>query len=712
MRRWAYVLLFAIVTVACGGTPSSAFGDGSTGDETTGGGTGTQTGAGGVAITGSGGSHAGGATHAGGTGQGGATQAGGQGQGGAAQGGAAQGGAAQGGQGQGGQKPQILVIVPAPVQLKVDDQNVPKQPIKAIVNGADVTLQTTFTYTRPEIGDLDAAGVFTPTGKVGGIGKLFAVYQNLKAETTVEVFVTHTVNEAGLAPQQIALFDAPVGADPSMSVVYPLDETVFPLAVLAPEVQWNGTQAGDVYRIQLVEKYYSYTAFFAAPPPARKLLPQADWDAVESSGAGAQVDPLLVSLARASNGQAYQPVKQTWHVAQGRLHGSIYYWELPDQCGNASTGRILRIKPDSDQPDEFFKPGACFGCHTVSRNGQRMAAEFNDGNGPLYTVALDQNPSAYAEISPQKPSGKYIFSAYNDKGDKLLGSDNTGFSPANATLQIVDAIGGAVLNPNAMGNGCGEPAWSPDGKLLAGICGLSGGGWVFDATTGYLAVADVAADGVTVSNTKMIVPQAGGAGRPAYPSFSPDSKYLAYGRPTYGSRSIDKGTLWLTSTDGLSVQELAKAGDPGQKSFNPVFAPLRAGGYYWIVFITRRDYGNRLVGASRQQLWITAVDDPPVPGVDPSHPPFYVRGQEDCGKSENAYYALDPCKAVGEDCASGVDCCNGQCLKDPQTGKLSCGDPPPPGQCSAEGNSCKVGADCCDKTNICLDGFCQPKPHI
>jgi hypothetical protein len=708
MRRWAWVFFLSILTVACGGTSTSAFGGSTNTDDT-----GTQTGGG--ASGPAGGSGQGGATstHAGGSGGATSTHAGGSGQGGATStqaGGAGQGGAAQGGQGQGGQKPQVLVIAPAPIQLKVDDQNLPKQAVKALVNGADVTAQTTWTFTRPEIGDIDAAGTFTPTGKVGGIGKLLANWKNLSAETTVEVFVTHVNNEAGLSSAQMASFDAPVGPDPSMSVVYPLDQTVFPLAVLAPELQWNGTQNGDVYRLQLTEKYYTYTAFFSAPPPGRKLVPQADWDSVESSGAGAQVDPLSMKLARQSNGQTYQPATQTWHVAQGRLHGSIYYWELPDQCGNGN-GRILRIKPDSDQPDEFFQPGGCFGCHTVSRNGKRMAAEFSNGNGPLYTVALDQNPAAYGELSPQKPSGNYIFSAFNDAGDKLLASDNTASNPAVATLKIVDAIGGAVLNPNAMGTGCGEPAWSPDGKMLAGICGLGGGGWVFDASSGYLAVADVAPDGVTVSNTRMIVPQAGGAGRPAYPSFSPDSKYLAYGRPTQGSRSTANGSLWLTSTDGLSVQQLANADDPATKSFNPVFAPLRAGGYYWIVFITRRDYGNRLVGANRQQLWITAIDDPPTPGVDPSHPPFYVRGQEDCGKSENAYYALDPCKAVGEGCQSGVDCCNGQCLKDPQTGQLTCGDPPPPGQCSAEGNSCKVDGDCCDKVDLCIDGFCQPKPH-
>jgi hypothetical protein len=141
-----------------------------------------------------------------------------------------------------------------------------------------------------------------------------------------------------------------------------------------------------------------------------------------------------------------------------------------------------------------------------------------------------------------------------------------------------------------------------------------------------------------------------------------------------------------------------------------VFAPQRAGGYYWLVFISRRDYGNTLVSTNRQQLWMTAIDDPPTAG-DPSHPPFYMRGQEGCGLSENAYMAKEPCKAKGEGCVTGADCCNGQCVKDPGgSGIYVCGDAPPPGTCSQSGNACTTAADCCNASDKCIDGFCQLEP--
>jgi hypothetical protein len=137
-----------------------------------------------------------------------------------------------------------------------------------------------------------------------------------------------------------------------------------------------------------------------------------------------------------------------------------------------------------------------------------------------------------------------------------------------------------------------------------------------------------------------------------------------------------------------------------------VFSQLRAGGYSWVVFMSRRDYGNQLVGADRQQLWITAIDDP-ASGPDPSHPPFYVRGQETCAKSENAYYALDPCKKTGEGCESGIDCCTGQCGQAADGGGYVCGNKQ---GCSAMGNACSQASDCCDANALCVDGFCQARP--
>ncbi|AKT42741.1 hypothetical protein [Chondromyces crocatus] len=600
-----------------------------------------------------------------------------------------------------GQQTQQLILSPTTATLNVENGTIPTQAFTVTMNGSDVSNQVSWSFTRPDIGGFGGTTTFTPSGAAAGVGTLTVRLNSSEATAQITVYVKKTVDGIGLTPQEVLDFNNPQGgADPSMSLVYPYNETVFPLDVLAPEIQWNGAANNDVYQLKITEQYYEYTTYFTTTLPARHLIDEADWKSIQESGTGPQTDPLKVSLTRRTGGTVYQPAEQTWRVARGRLKGSVYYWELPGVCQNgASNGRILRIKASSPSVDTFFNPGVCWGCHTVSRDGTRMAAEFNDGGGPLYTLDLTADPVAYAEIRPGTPGGNFIFSAYNNDGSKLLASENN-----SRTLRVIDTMSGATLNPNAMGSGCGEPAWSPDGQKVAAVCNMNNGGWTFDSGAGDLMVGNVGADGFSVDNINMVVPRAGGTGRPAYPSFSPGSEWIAFGRPTSGSRSTGAGMLHMVRPDGQELKTLTTASSDN-KSFNPVFAPLRAGGYYWLVFISRRDYGNRLVSANRQQLWITAISDPPT-AADPSNPPFFLRGQELCALSENAYYALDPCKPDGESCQDGSDCCNGQCVDNPGGDGKICGEPEP-GTCAELGNSCETAADCCDTLAKCIDNFCQ-----
>ncbi len=598
---------------------------------------------------------------------------------------------------------QALIVTPPNTTLAVTGSSTPTQKFTVTLGGKDITSSVTWSFSLPAVGDVLSNATFTPTGKVGGSGVLTATFGNAKGQASVTVTVDKSVVGGGVTnPVQTALDNPTGGADPSMSLVYPYNDTFFPLAVLAPEMMWNGVAANDVYKLKITEKYMTYTEYFVGTSPARKLLNQPDWDAIESSGSGPKSDPIKVELTRYSGGKAYNAITQTWHVVQGKLFGSVYYWELPDACGNGN-GRILRIKPNSTTVDPFFtNNGACWGCHTVSRDGRYVNGNFNFDFSPV-------DVSSNVATKGGQNYGSGTFSAYNDDGKKVLIARGTG----SHQIDLMDTTTSAALKTDFFGGFAGEPAWSPDGKKVAAIVGINSGGWEFDSTTGDLAIGDFGNN--VIANKKTIITKASGTGRPAYPSFAPTSDYIAYGRPTAGSRSTGNGDLWITDLNGVAKKlDIASKDGPTlntYRAFNPVYAPLRAGGYNFLVFISRRDYGNRLVNTNRQQLWITAVDDPPT-GNDPSHYPFYVRGQEDCGKSENAYYALDPCKKNGADCTSGIDCCGGNCNKDPNTQKYVCGDPT--GSCVASGNKCANpdgGAPlaCCDVNESCIDGFCQKK---
>jgi len=67
---------------------------------------------------------------------------------------------------------------------------------------------------------------------------------------------------------------------------------------------------------------------------------------------------------------------------------------------------------------------------------------------------------------------------------------------------------------------------------------------------------------------------------------------------------------------------------------------------------------------------------------------------------------LASCRADGQSCQSGDQCCNGYCEPDGEGGALICANTPPNGACSALNNKCTSAADCCDTTDLCVNGFC------
>ena len=144
------------------------------------------------------------------------------------------------------------------------------------------------------------------------------------------------------------------------------------------------------------------------------------------------------------------------------------------------------------------------------------------------------------------------------------------------------------------------------------------------------------------------------------------------------------------------------AGDR-DRSFNyePTFAPQASGGYMWVVFTSRRTYGTKLTNDknSVKQLWMTAIDLHPEAGKDPSHPSFWVRGQDSNDLNMRAYWALDPCIQKGDTCKADSDCCDGSPCLD---GK--CGGP---STCVEVGQYCEATVDCCDPEAKCIDNSCD-----
>jgi hypothetical protein len=258
------------------------------------------------------------------------------------------------------------------------------------------------------------------------------------------------------------------------------------------------------------------------------------------------------------------------------------------------------------------------------------------------------------------------------------------------------------------------PMFSPDGKKV-----------VFnhhEASAGHsLAVMDYDRATDTFSNLTPLYSHP--MLYPGWPFFTPDSKSVIFvigNAPNYAS-TLTVPTGPLSSSDLFIIDLATKTPRsldlangysggttylpyPGRDEhiiFYPTVSPVAAGGYFWLFFTSRRNFGNVIVApgddVKTKKIWVSAIDiDAPV-GVDPSHPPFYLPGQEVDSGNIRAFATLDPCVPDGSGCTSGIDCCGGYCING------MCG---PPMGCSNVDDKCMVDADCCDPELRCINGFC------
>jgi hypothetical protein len=568
------------------------------------------------------------------------------------------------------------------------------------------------------------------------------------------------------APVKTLLDGPPTGT--GLKLLYPYDKTVWPLGILAPLIQWSEPNygSGDGVLIQLSSSYFSYSGYFGRPsalPSGSRLvrhpIPQDVWTSATRSAPGGK---LTLTVKVASGGRTYGPLTQTWTVARGRLRGTVYYQSYGTNLaknysgalgfpGGMFGGATLAIKGGSTDPTLVAgKSGGradCRVCHSVSADGTRMVVQHGDN----YRRSSSYNLlSGYAEtVYPSSTDGKLGWVGMTPDGK--LGLGNAVPIPGGANTgntALYDMTTGASLSAPGLSSfvsRAGFPMFSPDGNLVA-FTFYAGTG---DATIGAgdpskLVLMNFDKTTRTFSKPRLLYQGSGGQ-RPGWPAFWPTSNALLFelelpGKTTeyFGTRNGGMGELhWVDLATNKSYPLYRLNGKEGGKpylpagtgnhnddtvlQYEPTISPIASGGYAWVVFMSRRMYGNvatidpwhsdpRYNDISKnptpKKLWVAALDLNPKPGADPSHPAFYLPAQELLAGNSRGFWVLDPCKPDGAPCTGGDECCNGYCNHHPQTGKLVCGKFKP--GCVKEYGKCTQSLDCCDYPKIiCINGRCQ-----
>jgi hypothetical protein len=606
-----------------------------------------------------------------------------------------------------------ITITPADQVITVDNGAIPPATqLTAVATMTDGTTMpvtnATWTFDRPDVAKVNSGtGDAVATGLLGGKGKVTASVGNISGSTSLSVKLVYTVDPGNVDPSIKVQFPNATDPDPAMTLLYPYDKTVFPRGLHGPIIQWNGGGAGNIYQVHAVSPTFEFTGWGTVDPPSRYDFPTMPAD-IWAKLSGSTDGDITVSVQRYDGFKVYQPKQETWRIAPGNLAGTIYYWEV-------NNGNVVRLKPGDTAPENFLQkpPGhTCVACHSVSKNGSTLVAALDGGASPWATFnAADGanlyssgQPSGFEAISPTGSHvlwGSWIDGSFNTSGQLTL-------TAANSNTPL------AQLNPG--GGAPSHPAWSSDAAKVAFSVRTDGNGLDFNHSTLWTADIDLANPAFT--NVHQIVPNDASRPTVTFPTFSPDSKWIAFERSTQARSRGGLSDIWLTSPDGTTLIALDQANGTGllqgaeaSSSYEPTFNPVAVGGYFWLVIVSERTYGNTLTDTNpstrHKQLWVTAIDQAPNAGQDPSHPAFWLPGQEIGNQNMRGEWALSPCKQMGSDCSAGYECCDGFCSDD-GTGHFTCSTSQ---GCSHEGEACKTAADCCSAGSSCVGGFCSLVPN-
>lgn len=579
----------------------------------------------------------------------------------------------------------------------------------------------------------------TPRGGGGGTSVVPTAGGAGTAAPTVEA---QTIDDCG-ADNPAGLADADVqtlragGAGSGMRFLYPYDGTVFPRGLISPLVMWEGSDAASAVYLHVKSATFEYHGCLVPSAPGQVQIPQDVWDVAEAQ-TGGPGDPFTLSLTALDGGAAKGPITEMVVIAQATLEGAIFYNSYASQLA-LNMGAVLRIQPGGNA--ELFAGGVtpgCNGCHSLSANGERLVTTQVSGGGNIVyqiepTTPLNPPPlrnNAMASFVGLSPDGSVYMTTAAPLGGPTV---RVGTTPAS---MLIETDTGLEVPGSGIPTGALMGTFSPDGTMIVfndNAINVSKG----------LAAMDYDAATRKASNYRKVYESTDDK-LPSWPFVLPDNRAVIFQRGTttdfsggnVGIISIagldpflgafltgiipsvgPYGNLFITDLETGTTTLLAKAmgyatpADAATKNtylpfgaadvdqaYYPTVSPVAAGGYFWVFFDSMRNYGNR---GLHRQLWGTAVKISPDGKYtgDPSHPAFFLTGQEEGTGNHRAFTALDPCRADGESCETGVDCCGGFC-----TDGL-CGTPEVP-RCSEAGESCEAASDCCSPVAACINGFC------
>ncbi|CAN5368842.1 hypothetical protein BH11MYX1_BH11MYX1_24050 [soil metagenome] len=490
----------------------------------------------------------------------------------------------------------------------------------------DITEQLRWNVDNGVPGGFLTPGLFTTTNAASGHVQVIAQGDTVWATAEVTVRLDATIIDGAFPPSDPDLFDntKPVLAgDPTRSptLLYPSTNTIFPQTLPNTVFQLARGALNDAFRLTFETDLLHVVVLTGAD----RWETGAFQNVIAQANIGQQVTVTIDAASSADPGTIYQGSPIAFSFAKDAPDGPLYYW-------SAATSGIMRSAIGVSSAGKLY-PGTgddtCVGCHTVSRDGTKMAMGYgSEGAAALQTVDVPTLASTISHATLH-PMG---WATYSPDGALLLIAND-------GVLVLRDAVSGAPVNSATgkvtlpTGKFATHPEWSPDGAYVA-IAYTSTQPTNLDVKAASIARLPFDQATQTFGAPQLVVP-ATATDNFYFPKYSPDGRVLAFVRATETSKGAMSAELGLVAANGGVISLLANASHLVASSSiastatqMPSWAPF-SGDYAWLAFASKRPYGVVVPSGGRSQIWVSAIDLASYqPGLDPSAAGFYLPAQD------------------------------------------------------------------------------------
>ena len=351
------------------------------------------------------------------------------------------------------------------------------------------------------------------------------------------------------------------------------------------------------------------------------------WQMIAGTNPHGSVRITIDGASSAAPGMFYRSQQLTIGFSRGPVPGAIYYWSTT-QAG------VRRGTVSGAAPANFLTPnpreqtdGQCVACHTLSRHGNRLAADV--GGEKLWVVEVSPTypPPRIVTVDPMNRRIDSTWATFSFDESRIVSS-------ARGILTLRAADTGANNDTN------NYPSFSWDSQWIA---------YVHSTASGK---NDVTSD------------------------------LWLMGRDGTAPRALTRANTIINA--GVVTT-------PTVQDNMPTWAPSQAADdYAWVAFSSTRNYGGVLGGTSHlgshEQIWVALVDLTQAAGTsDPSFPAFRLPAQDLDEDTHRPFWAEDrvmipmsnpdagvpACVPQHGDCEMGV-CCTGFTCTPDSSGNYTC----------------------------------------